>query len=195
MATPAPTAEDFGGVTLPNGVRFHGWRIETSEGPIVSSGELAALKDRLSEGASTTEPLPKLPEAIFASNRLTMTHEPTGTHLKFDADGALLGWLKNSLANGAGGVTIPAASLGSWKEKVEKQTQQQTGDANRRREWDWTYSTEYAGADTGAGGAPLSWAAHEGAGIDMALLRRREPILFFAELPLYVRERRSNSMP
>ena len=178
-----PTAEDFGGTTLPNGIRFHGWRIETAEGPIASAAELKVLKQRLVDCTSTDAPLPKLPEAIFAANKLSMTHEASGAQISFDAEGALTQWLQNSLANGASGLTVPAAALGSWKEKVEKQTQK-TGDVGRR-EWDWTYTSEYAGKGTAADGAPLGWAAHAGAGIDMALLRKREPILFYAELPLY----------
>ena len=178
-----PAAEDFGGQTLPNGIRLHGWRFESSEGPIASSGELKQLRARLQEGAKTDENLPKLPEAIFLKNTLVVAHEASGARLSFDAEGALLHWLRNSLVHGAGGLTVPAAHLGSWKEKVLEQAQQ-TGDAGRR-DWDWTYSTEYAGLGADAGGRPLAWSAHRGGGIDMALLRRREPILFFADLPLY----------
>ena len=185
MSQPAagPTAEDYGGQTLANGIRLHGWRFESNEGPIASAGELKELRARLQEGASTEEHLPKLPEAIFNKNTLVMRHEASGAKLSFNAEGALLHWLTNSLAHGASGLTVPAAHLGSWKEKVQQQTQQ-TGDAGRR-DWDWTYSNEYSGVGADAAGGPLPWSPHRGAGIDMALLRKREPILFFADLPLY----------
>ena len=40
------------------------------------------------------KPLPKLPEAVFGKNTLRVTHENTGSTLKFDAEGALLDWLR-----------------------------------------------------------------------------------------------------
>ena len=179
-----PTAEDFGGESFPDGsVRLHGWRFSTSEGAILNTAEITALKLRLQEAAGTAEPLPKLPEAVFGHNTLIVTHEPTGTTLRFDAEGALLEWLKNSLQHGAGGLTVPEAEEGSWKEKVSLMA---SGDAATRADWDWTYSTDYTGAGSHAETEePLAWAAHSGPGIDMAMLRRRDPILFFADLPLY----------
>ena len=138
---PGPTAEDFGGQTLENGagIRFQGWKIEKSEGAIASSGAIRELKVRLQEGASTDEQLPRLPEAIFLNNKLSMVHEASGHKVTFDAEGALLQWLNNSLVNGSGGLTIPAASLGSWKEKLDKQAQH-AGDTPGRRDWDWIAS-------------------------------------------------------
>ena len=128
--------EDFGGESLPNGVRIHGWRFETMDGAILRTSELAELKLRLQAAAGTEELLPKLPEAVFGHNKLTMTHESTGYQIKFDAEGALLEWLKNSLVAGSGGLTINAAELGSWRDKVA----QMSGDSSRP-DWDWTYST------------------------------------------------------
>lgn len=172
--------EDFGGESLPNGVRIHGWRFETMDGAILRTSELAELKLRLQAAAGTEELLPKLPEAVFGHNKLTMTHESTGYQIKFDAEGALLEWLKNSLVAGSGGLTINAAELGSWRDKVA----QMSGDSSRP-DWDWTYSTTYSGISMDANEQPLPWAQHSGPGIDMAMLKRRDPILFFADLPLY----------
>ena len=183
MQASGPTAEDFGGVTLPNGIRFNGWRIETTEGPIASTAALQELRTRLQGKAQTEEKLPKLPEAVFPKNKLELKHEATGQTLSFDAEGALLQWLKNSLVHGSSGLTVPAAALGSWKDKVQEQAQK-TGETVRR-DWDWTYASDYTGIGADAHGAPLAWGAHAGAGIDMALLRKREPILFFADLPFY----------
>ena len=36
----------------------------------------------------------KMPEAVFLKNRLTVTHEPSGSKLAFDAESALVMWLK-----------------------------------------------------------------------------------------------------
>ena len=186
---PAPTVEDYGGRTLPNGIAFNGWTFETSEGSIASAAELAELKRKMTEAAATNEALPKLPEAIFANNRLVMTHVASKQSLTFDAEGCLTDWLKNSLKHGAGGLTIPAASLGSWKEKV----QQQTGDSTRP-DWDWTFTNSYSGIGADADGGPLAWAKHGGDGIDMQLLRKREPILFFADLPFYTDDLHDNGL-
>ena len=179
MAAPI-VPEDFGGESLENGIRMHGWKFETSEGAIVNTAELASLKKRLHEQAGTDDPLPRLPEAVFGKNSLKMTHEPSGYTLSFDAEGALVEWLRNSLKEGAGGLTVPLANVGSWKDKVQQQDEE-----SKRPDWDWTYSTSYSGVGADVNDEPLPWAAHSGAGIDMALLRRRDPILFFADLPLY----------
>lgn len=191
MADPAaPTVSDFGGEELPNGgVRLLGWRFEVSEGAIASTAQLAQLKDRLRAAAETSTTVPKLPEAVFMRNKLTVTHERTGTRFAFDAEDALAGWLRKSLADGAGGLTIAAAELGTWKDKVQK-----SGDAPTGNDWDWTYSTTYVGKNAGADGDDVSWSAHEGSGIDMAMLKRREPILFFADLPLYTDDLHDNGV-
>jgi type 2A phosphatase activator TIP41 len=187
-----PSVEDFGGSTLSSGgIRLHGWKFESSDGAIASTSDIASLKKRLQEGAGTDETLPKLPEAIFLQNKLTVTHEATGSVLSFDAESALLQWLKTSLVNGAGGYTIPAASLGTWKDKVKDEGE--TG-SSARPEWDWTYSTEFAGDGADREQQPLGWASHSGPGIDMALLRRRDPILFFADLPLYTDDLHDNGV-
>ena len=116
-----PTVEDYGGQLLSDGIRFHGWRFEVSEGAIASSADVRALKSRLQAAAETDEQLPKLPEAVYLKNSLTMTHEPSGTRFSFGAEGALTHWLRNSLSQGAGGITVPAAQLGSWKDQVQEQ--------------------------------------------------------------------------
>lgn len=185
-AQPAPAVEDFGGTTLPNGVRLNGWRVETCESSIASVSELATIKDRLRAETGVTGPLPKLPEAIFAKNLLKLVHERSGLTISFGAEDALVQWFRNSIANGAGGLTVPAAKLGSWTAKKADQSKE-TGAADDRGDWDWTYSTEYTGIEEmdGADAQPLPWTPHTGDGIDMALLRRREPILFFADVPLY----------
>ena len=55
LMQPAPTVEDYGGRTLPNGIAFNGWTFETSEGSIASAAELAELKRKMTEAAATNE--------------------------------------------------------------------------------------------------------------------------------------------
>ena len=172
----AAAAEDFGGQTLSDGIRLHGWKFTTSQGPIASTSELQTLKAQLRDAVPDgPEFVPKLPEAVYLRNTLTLTHEASGKEVRFDAQAALVRWLHSSLQHGSGGMTVPAADLTSWKSSREEKS----GDKSERPDWDWTYSTDYTGSTSG-------WVAHEGAGIDGAMLRRRDvPVLFYADLPLF----------
>lgn len=172
--------ERHGGEAMPGGagIRMKGWSFAVSEGPILNTSELRTLMKRLEASAGTPDAkLPVLPEGIFGHNQLSITHEASGRQVAFNVEGALRNWFKSSLEHGSAGLTVPAASLGSWREKV-----QEMGGEAVSRDFDWTYSTDYAGAD----GAGAGWAAHGGAGIDYAMLKKQDvPILFYADLPLY----------
>ena len=200
--------ERYGGERLDGdrGVLIHGWRIEWGNGPIAGSTELETLSERISARIAPSELAP-LPEAVFAQNQLRLTHESSGRRLCFDAAGALTSWAHASATQGAGGLQVPVASLPAWQQKAKEMG------AEGSRNFDWTYSCEYAGealqqpsisaaaeppdapekrlgkaaaSGTVAGGAPLDWSTHRGAGIDMAMLRRTDvPILAFADLTLY----------
>ena len=154
-AQAAPTAEDYGGETLADGIRLHGWKFESTEGSIANTADLTSMKTRLQEATGTEELLPKMPEAVFLKNRLTVTHEPSGSKLAFDAESALVMWLKNSLVQGSAGMTIPAAKLGAWQAKV----QQKSGETNARPDYDWTYSTDYAGDGADRDSQALGWSS------------------------------------
>ena len=86
--------------------------------------------------------------------------------------------MAGSAAHGANGVQVAAAADPIWRRQAQ---QLHASDELATREYDWTYSTDYACEPTTA-----AWAAHAGAGIDYEALKDRSvPILFFAEVPLY----------
>ncbi len=165
----------------------------------MTTAERYALRERLRTATGSVPPVPIMPEAIFGKSRLVITHEASGYTIVFDAEGALTSWLSDSLVHGSRGLTVPAASLGSWSEKRDRavaEAAQSSGDegvndVQSSGDYDWTYTTQYDGADacdTGGAdsGQPLPWRTHEGDGIDIGLLRRRdEPILLFTDLPFY----------
>ena len=103
--------------------------------------------------------------------------------------GALGGWARASAEKGSAGVQVPMASLPSWRERaqeIESKGEDQSG-----RDFDWTYSSDYAAVASLAEGsdaesAGCAWRPHAGPGLEMALLRRTDvPILLFTDLTLY----------
>jgi type 2A phosphatase activator TIP41 len=122
-----------------------GWRFESKSGPILNTGELDALSAKLkkaceAEGLPST--LPPLPEAIFGHNCLTLTHEASGHVLRFDAEGAIMCWLRSSAHKGSGGLRVRTANTQAWQKHLLKLAEEQ-GDH------DWTFSTDYSGTTNG----------------------------------------------
>ena len=173
--------ERAGGTVLAGGtgVELHGWRFEAARAPAMGTQEKAELRTRLH--AELAEPAPgpppPLPEQVFHRSTLTLTHA-SGFSISFGAESALRRWMAGSAAHGANGVQVAAAADPIWRRQAQ---QLHASDELATREYDWTYSTDYACEPTTA-----AWAAHAGAGIDYEALKDRSvPILFFAEVPLY----------
>jgi WD40 repeat protein len=139
-----------------------GWRIEGSEGPILGLPGLLALSKKLGNPYQSEYPLAfcvpgslgtlkpcscgsalvmgvrmHLPEAVWGNNWVRLTHEASGTLLRFDTDGALLRWVLRSLKHGCGGIKVAVAKEGGWLTRYPAQYKTQ--------DYDWTYSTDYRG--------------------------------------------------
>jgi hypothetical protein len=82
--------QQYGAEALSHGLRVNGWRIETFKSSISPDAEVEAHAKSLGETL-------KLPEIFFGSNRLSLTHEPSGMVLSFSAIDALTEWRKEGL--------------------------------------------------------------------------------------------------
>ena len=149
-----------------------------------------------------------LPEATFGANSLIIEHAQSGFALAFTADGALRSWARDSILTDRHMVRAAPADQAVWRSRVAAAQERASHGV------DWTFCCADYGGDTGdavadgrgrngasapvlalpglapppAPAAPVreaAWQVHEGDGIDMDLLRRRDPILWSAEVPLY----------
>ncbi|KAF8076731.1 TIP41-like family-domain-containing protein, partial [Lyophyllum atratum] len=165
------------------------WFITASTNPISNASDCDALQ------ASLGFPLP---EMTFGSNSLTLEHRPSGWKYTFTTDAALKAVKNGELEEGDGGVKVGYAA--KWLES-------RTGPSPSlpmpttvpTKEYDWTYTSAYTGhehPDVVGKGSTSSWTeadpenpAHA---IPMAELTRPDPILFYAEIPLFEDELHDN---
>ena len=194
-----------------------------------------------------------LPEAVFGSNRLVLTHVASGFCIAFTAEGALKCWARDSVVGDHVTARVAPAELPVWRQRMLASTlrtstavdwtfccAQYGGDAaglvddasttaepctscttsqmpslpppamvmsglvglpsatasghRRTRESSASGDAASAGSDAAeaeacaevaAGHHDEAWRPHDGPGLDMQLLKRREQILWSADLPLY----------
>ncbi|KAG5648775.1 hypothetical protein DXG03_000124 [Asterophora parasitica] len=165
------------------------WSITASTNPISNAADCDALQATLGF---------PLPEMTFGRNTLTLEHRSSGWKYKFTTDGALKAVKNGELEEGDGGVKVGYAN--KWLES-------RTGPSSTlpmpktvpTKPYDWTYTTIYTGHEHSgeAGEDPVAaWTladsdnpAHA---IPMAELTRPDPILFYAEIPLFEDELHDN---
>ena len=137
-----------------------GWRFRSATGPISGASELLALARRLADPYTPgdAQSLPfcvhgathslkpcvcgsalvmgvrmHLPEAVFGSCSLTLTHEASGLSITFSAEEALRCWARDSVEHGSRALRIPAAQLPAWRERMTAARMKAAVD------YDWTY--------------------------------------------------------
>ncbi|KAG6861861.1 hypothetical protein C0995_011158 [Termitomyces sp. Mi166 len=165
------------------------WFITASTNPISNASECDVLH------ASLGIPLP---EMTFGRNLLTLEHRPSGWKYSFTTDGALRNVRNGELQQGDGGVKVGYA---------DKWLQSRTGPSStlpmpptvQAKPYDWTYTTAYIGHETSdapSQGPIASWTQADpdnpSHAIPMAELTRPDPILFYAEIPLFEDELHDN---
>ncbi|KAL4264357.1 TIP41 family protein [Pleurotus pulmonarius] len=161
-------------------IEIYDWFIEVSTNPISNSAELDALQGSLG--------IP-LPEMTFGSNYLRLEHRPSRWVYRFDAENALKGVRKGELQDGDGGVKVGYAD--AWlKSRTDPSSQSQMPTTVTTKPYDWTYTTTYPGHPSNANSN--GWKIDESLQIPMAELTRPDPILFFAEVPLFEDELHDN---
>ncbi|PFH49237.1 hypothetical protein AMATHDRAFT_5054 [Amanita thiersii Skay4041] len=176
----------------PNSREIHiaGWVITASTSPISNAQECDALQAALR--------IP-LPEMTFGSNFLTLEHRPSAWKYTFTTKGAL-GAVKNGeLGPGDGGVRVGYAD--KWlQSRTDPSSQLPMPKTVPTKPYDWTYTSTYTGheplSDDQSSAPQFTWregdkddASHT---IPIAELSRPDPILFYAEIPLYEDELHDN---
>ncbi|KAI6163269.1 TIP41-like family-domain-containing protein [Pisolithus thermaeus] len=163
-------------------IEIHDWLITASTNSISNAAECDALQNHLGF---------TLPEMTFGSNYLTLEHRTSAWKLTFDARGALMGVRRGELQDGDGGVKVGYAD--AWlKSRTDPGTSLPLPTTVAAKPYDWTYTSVYSGhhpnTETERSETPSS-ATHD---IPLAELTRPDPILFYAEIPLYEDELHDN---
>ncbi|KAF7332408.1 hypothetical protein MKEN_00122600 [Mycena kentingensis (nom. inval.)] len=194
-------------------IEIFDWTLTVSTNPISNSRELDALHARLG--------IP-LPEMTFGSNFLRMEHRPSRWAYEFTTEGALQGVRNGEMREGDGGVKVghaeawlrsrtdPTSSLPMPKTVATKPfdwtyTTTYAGDLGA-----WTPRTDADDTSSDAGSRPATpepklpmdtsppierpWllATDPSHTIPLAELSRPDPILFYAEVPLFEDELHDN---
>ena len=176
------------------------FRISTRKLPISKAGPIDGMEGRLS--------IP-VPEMIFGENVVSIAHPASGWSLEFTAEAAL----DTVDKTGAGILQVSYAK--DWARSREGN---EDADVKRMvRPFDWSYSCSYRGTETATAASTRSPPpppphpppppgsnvvqagrkladAPEGKEIPLALLKRRDPILFFEEVVLYESELDDNGI-
>ncbi|KZV62375.1 type 2A phosphatase activator TIP41 [Peniophora sp. CONT] len=168
------------------GISINKWKINATTRPISSASELDALQSSLGG-------LP-LPEMTFGSNELELVHESSGWKYVFRTEEALRGVKNGELGEGDGGVKVGYAD--EWlKSRTIPDSTIPLPKTEPTKPYDWTYTTTYAGHPDAEEPA-TEWREEDPAisnyGIPIAELTRPDPILFYAEIPLYEDELHDN---
>eukprot|EP01136_Pigoraptor_vietnamica_P028927 Opistho-1_new@86904 len=162
-------------VKLKDGVRVGEWTITTAKGPIMNSKERDEAEARLG--------LPSLPEMLFGANRLVIANQRRAFELNLNAVDALDCVDKVNYS-------IEVRHAKKWRST--RSTAEGEEITNVVKPFDWTFSTDYRGTLVDPNGA--AQVAQTSARIDLDLLRRPDPILFYDEVLLFEDELADNGM-
>ncbi|XP_061373907.1 TIP41-like protein [Gastrolobium bilobum] len=166
------------------GIRIHGWLIESRRHSILKSSTLQEWEQKLETS--------HLPEMVFGENTLILKHLSSGTKIHFNAFDALCGWKQEALPP----VEVPAAAKWKFRSKPSQQV---------ILDYDYTFTTPYCGSgiietDNDLIGREISeenrnihWEDCKEQ-IDVVALASKEPILFYDEVVLYEDELADNGV-
>ncbi|TFK94222.1 type 2A phosphatase activator TIP41 [Polyporus arcularius HHB13444] len=163
------------------------WTITACTNPISNSGRSDALQAAIGG-------IP-LPEMTFGNNSLELDHRESGWRYAFTTEEALKGVKNGELQEGDGGVKVGYAD--AWmKSRTGPSSQIPMPKTVPTKPYDWTYTTLYPGHTEPSSTKGIDWqpadrnnAKHS---IPLAELTRQDPILFYAEIPLFEDELHDN---
>ncbi|KAI0941365.1 hypothetical protein AcV7_002963 [Taiwanofungus camphoratus] len=163
------------------------WVVTAQTNPISNAGELDALQEALGG-------IP-LPEMTFGNNALELEHKPSGWKYTFGTEAALRGVKNGELEERDGGVKVGYAD--AWmKSRTGPSSQLPMPETVPTKPYDWTYTTTYSGHNLPSTTAFDCWEPAEldnpSHSIPLAELTRQDPILFYAEIPLFEDELHDN---
>ncbi|KAI0092700.1 type 2A phosphatase activator TIP41 [Irpex rosettiformis] len=163
------------------------WVITARTNPISNAQELDTLQKQLSG-------LP-LPEMTFGNNSLELEHKASGWKYQFTTGNALKGVKNGELGEGDGGVKVGHAE--AWMQsRTGPSSQTPMPKTVPTKVYDWTYTTTYVGHNLPPSPSAIPWIPADPENpshrIPMAELNRRDPIMFYAEIPLFEDELHDN---
>ena len=188
-------------------IEIFDWTITAQTGPISSAAHCDALQASLG--------IPH-PEMMFGYNLLRITHRPSGWTYAFRVKDALKEVKSGPLEDGDGGVKVGYAEAWLKSRSVSHcyacqiapdphvNLSRRTGVDSQipmpqmiaTKPYDWTYTTTYAGSLDDAGSGNAQWMPSEPSNahhsIPITELSRPDPILFYAEIPLFDDELHDN---
>lgn len=186
-------------------IEIGSWTITARTNPISNAGQSDALQAAIGG-------IP-LPEMTFGSNSLELEHKESGWKYAFITEEALKGVRNGELQDGDGGVKVGYADawlksrydmvLFAFNVQTVLTSHRSTGATSQipmpktvpTKPFDWTYTTLYPGHNTESSSS-VEWKPAERGNpahsIPMAELTRPDPILFYAEIPLYEDELHDN---
>jgi type 2A phosphatase activator TIP41 len=178
-----------------SGLDICGWTVRVTKAPISSDAELEQLKARAR--------FPALPEQFFGGNALELHHRNSGAVLRFSAADALSEW--HAAAHCSDRVTVHDAERWIKTRRAEAEAH-----GAKFLDYDWTFTTPYVGGLTSLEGnsAPSSTASASASASpprqwqwdptsrqsDRSLLTSRDPILLYADIPLFESELEDNGI-
>ncbi|KAH9833681.1 type 2A phosphatase activator TIP41 [Rhodofomes roseus] len=168
-------------------IKIGDWEITARTNPISNAGELDALQ-------AAVGGIP-LPEMTFGNNGLKLLHKPSGWQYGFGTEEALKGVKNGELEHGDGGVKVGYAD--AWlKSRTGPSSQLPMPKTVPTKPYDWTYTTIYGGHTLSSSSSTTQWTPADPDNpkhtIPLAELTRHDPILFYAEIPLYEDELHDN---
>ncbi|TFK55635.1 type 2A phosphatase activator TIP41 [Heliocybe sulcata] len=167
-------------------IEVNDWVITATTNPIASAADCDALQATLS--------MP-LPEMTFSRNSLELEHRPSGWKYSFSTKDALKAVKAGELGEGDGGVKVNYAD--AWlKSRTDPSSQLPLPEVSLTKPYDWTYTTTYPGHTSPDSGSSASWndadPEDNSHSIPISELMRPDPILFYAEIPLFEDELHDN---
>ncbi|KDQ64440.1 hypothetical protein JAAARDRAFT_145155 [Jaapia argillacea MUCL 33604] len=164
-------------------IEINDWIITTSTNPIANAQECDALQ------ASVGFPLP---EMTFGRNHLELEHRPSGWKYVFRTEDALKGVKNGELGEGDGGVKVGYAD--AWlKSRTDPSSLLPLPKTVATKPYDWTYTTTYGGHQLSKSPTWIPANSEQSThSIPIAELMRPDPILFYAEIPLFEDELHDN---
>ncbi|KAJ2929228.1 hypothetical protein H1R20_g7865, partial [Candolleomyces eurysporus] len=188
MAQPQVPVPEHKLLESPNSrtIEIFDWSITASTNPISNAFECDSLQATLGF---------PLPEMTFGNNFLTLEHKSPSWKYSFTTEGALKAVKNGELGPGDGGVKVGTDPSSAFMMPQTVPT----------KPYDWTYTTTYPGGlePSDSEKAPgegesveFKWVAADpedpSQAIPMAELTRPDPILFYAEIPLFEDELHDN---
>lgn len=158
------------------------WHITAKTNTIVTASEADELQKTLGF---------PLPEMTFGSNSLILTHSPSQSKYIFDTPSALKCVKSGELGPGDGSVKVKYAD--EWlRSRTEPGSTMPLPQTVPTKKYDWTYTSAYTGHSLPDLKFTPADPENSDHAIPLAELTRPDPILFYAEIPLFEDELHDN---